>query len=803
MAQPSVYHAARLSVKHFSTRRCLMVRSFLFLVFLHSTMSWPALHAQSGACEHMVQGRVLDEHDRTPLPFAEILLVGTGRGAVADIDGRFKLDGLCAGTHRIRITHLGCEPVERTLNVPRTQELVIFLEHHAHELREMEVVRERPDEQVGRVHEEVDATYMMRNAGSSIGDMISRVAGVTTLNSGPTISKPTINGLSGNRIVIMNQGIRQEDQQWGGEHAPNLDPFSTDRITVVKGAASVQYGSDALGGVIITEPVDLPREGPISGTVHGAGLYNGRGSAAGMQVQGSVPGLRGFGWRIQGSGRKLGDSDAPAYVLSNTGLIEGGGSVAVGYRNHRWSSTAYYSRFDRQLGILKAAHIGSLSDLRSALETGRPWFVSERSYTIDVPKQAIIHHLAKGEVGYAVTDRSRVVGTYGFQADARREFDLRRGGRSDRPALDLDLRTHTADLVLKHWLGAHVHGKVGVSGLLQENLNVPGTGIRPLIPNYRRRNGGIYLIEHIPVGEKVELEAGLRLEASRLDVAKFDRNDSLIQPVHRFTNSAFNVGAVWSISDSLRFRINLGSAYRPPHVSELYSEGLHHGAAAIEEGDAGLKSERSLSVTGELDGSWFQGRLFAVLGLRSDRLDDFIYLVPSGTRLTIRGAFPVFRYVATDVLLNTADLRVGTRLSDRIVLEVRYNTVYAQERASGQWIYLMPADRATASLRYTFPAKGKWEAWELGGSWQHVFEQRRVSNDVDFAPPPGAYSLLDLSIAGGRSMGRNALRFGIQGTNLLNVAYRDYLDRFRYFADSRGVDIRIWFGYAFGAGKER
>ena len=179
-----------------------------------------------------------------------------------------------------------------------------------------------------------------------------------------------IHGLSGNRILTLNQGIRQEDQQWGTEHAPNLDPFSSDRITVVKGAASVQYGSDAMGGVILTEPVDLPRTAGINGEVRGVGILNGRGGGGNAMLQGGLKGLRGFGWRVQGSGKMLGDSESPEYVLSNTGMREQGASATIGYRDLRYRSTLYVSWFQRELGILRASHIGNLTDLDNAISNG-------------------------------------------------------------------------------------------------------------------------------------------------------------------------------------------------------------------------------------------------------------------------------------------------------------------------------------------------------------------------------------------------------------------------------------------------
>ncbi|MBP6391191.1 MAG: TonB-dependent receptor [Flavobacteriales bacterium] len=740
----------------------------------------------------------MDEHDRTPLAFAELYVPALDRGTVADEHGRFRLAGICAGAIVVRVAHLGCAPAERRVEMNGDRTIVFFLEHHVEELREMDVVRERPDENVGHAHQDLDRSAMERNSGRTLAEMLATIPGVNTLNSGPTINKPVIHGLSGNRVLILNQGIRQEDQQWGSEHAPNLDPFSSDRITVVKGAASVQYGSDALGGVVITEPVELPRTAGITGVVRGVGLWNGRGGCGNATLQGGMHGLRGFGWRVQGSGRYLGDSEAPNYVLSNTGGNEASASGSAGYRDHRWNATVYYSYFQRELGILRASHIGNLTDLNNAIESGEPWYVSDFTYAIDAPRQMVRHHLLKAEAGYAFSERDRIVITYGYQADARQEYDIRRAGRSDAPSVDLYLTTHTADAVLKHWIGRRIHGKGGVSGLLQNNENLPGTGVRPLIPNYRKQSGGIFLIEHFPLGEKLEMEAGGRFEMTRLNVAKYTLDDSLISPQHDFSNSAVSLGANWTVMDSVRLRANVSTAYRPPHVSELYSEGLHHGAAAIEKGDDRLRSERSWKATVDLDADWFRGRLSTDVTLYADRIADFIYLRPDGVALTIRGAFPVFQYVATEALLYGMDVALQSRLYRHWSLRSRTSIVRGRDLTTNGWLFQMPGDRTESALIFAWPKAGKWSALEIAATSTVVFEQRRFSADVDFADPPDTYHLLGLSAAATYALGKNELRLGVLGNNLLNATYRDYLDRFRYYADARGFDISLWLRFSFG-----
>lgn len=754
--------------------------------------------AQTDACDLVLSGVVIDDHDRTPLSYAEVFLPELARGTISDEQGRYRIEGLCPGSYVLRVAHLGCETVERKIDLRRNMFLDLRLEHHAEELRELEIIRERPDENVGYAVGELRKADMEKRSGAGLAEMIDGLPGVTILRTGPTVAKPIIHGLSGNRVLTLNQGIRQEDQQWGTDHAPNIDPFSTDRITVVKGAAAVQYGSDAMGGVVISEPVELPRERGLGGDVRALGLWNGRGGGLAGSLQGAVASVRGLGWRVQGSSRLLGDSEAPDHVLSNTGLREGAASAAVGIRRHWGNASVYYSWFGREMGVLRAAHIGNLTDLNNAIASGRPRTTEPFGYRIDPPRQVMQHVLLKAEMAYRLSERDQLVITYAYQNDDRQEYDLRRAGRSAIPSLDLFLDSHTADAVVKHWIGPKLHGKLGINGMFQENTNIPGTGIKPLIPDYTKRTAGIFLLEHYPLHDDLELEFGGRLEGTVFSIRRFNELNEYTTPEHRFVNSALSLGANWSITDSIRIRTNISTAFRPPHVSELYSQGLHHGSAAIEEGDDGLGSERSLKATIDLQGNWFKGRLAADITLFADRISDFIYLSPSSYRLTIRGAFPVFNYVATDVFMHGLDASLRYRISGPWSLRSQFSLVRARDLVADEWLFQTPSDRLSNALVWIAPKAGKWNDLEFSISSSVVFAQTRFPVGLDFTDPPPAYHLLGCSISVERPVGRNSLRMGLSGENLLNASYRDYLDRFRYFADARGMDLSLWLRYSFG-----
>jgi len=178
-----------------------------------------------------------------------------------------------------------------------------------------------------------------KTRGKSLGEALKSVNGVTGLQSGASIVKPVINGLHSNRILIMNNGVRQEGQQWGSEHAPEIDPFLATQITVIKGASGVRYGSDAMGGVVLLEPPPLRAKPGMGGEVNLVGYSNSHQGVASGFLEGSPAAVPGLGWRLQGTAKKAGATETPRYFLNNTGFEEFNWSAA-GMRTSRCASCA-------------------------------------------------------------------------------------------------------------------------------------------------------------------------------------------------------------------------------------------------------------------------------------------------------------------------------------------------------------------------------------------------------------------------------------------------------------------------------
>ena len=218
-----------------------------------------------------------------------------------------------------------------------------------------------------------------------------------------------------NRILILNNGIRQEGQQWGQEHAPEIDPFVATNLSLIKGAAAVKYGSDAIGGVILVNPPELPTQPGIGGQFNMVGASNNKMYAGSGFLEGGVKGVQGLGWRVQGTYKRGGDARAARYRLSNTGLVEENFSAGVGYHKPSFGAEVFFSNFDSEIGILSSAHNSSSSDFEDAIGRSEPAIINDFTYDIGKPKQVISHQLLKAFLHADLKNLGELKLLYGFQ----------------------------------------------------------------------------------------------------------------------------------------------------------------------------------------------------------------------------------------------------------------------------------------------------------------------------------------------------------------------------------------------------
>jgi len=748
-------------------------------------------------CAITIQGQIVDSHDHEhPLEFAYIFSEDKKIATISDENGTFTIKDVCVGEIHLVVSHLSCETQKFSLYVDKDTTIQLHLEHHAELLSMVTITSKKDEEDISQAKATLTGKTLERVAGKSLGASLESIAGVTTLKTGPGIAKPVIHGLFGNRILTVNNGIRQEGQQWGNEHAPEIDPFTAAKISVIKGAAAVKYGPDALSGVVLVEPAPFPSDEHLHGSLNLVGLSNGRQGVASLKLEGGLHPFETLKWRVQGSYKKAGDAQTPNYSLTNTGNEEKSFSAAFRHKTAKMETELYGSYFNAEIGILRGAHIGNLTDLENALNREEPFYTTDFSYDIQNPKQAVAHILAKAKNTIYFEKGSKIVTTYGFQNNHRQEFDIRRGNRYDIPALDLNIQTHTLDVAFQHRRLKKMKGEIGIGYRFQNNRNIAGTGVSPLIPNFVSYRPGIYILEKWRL-KKWELEAGLRYDYQWLQAKFFNDNDELEKPIHEFNIFAGNIGASFKSVKNFNYRVNFGTAYRAPNANELYSDGLHHGAAAIEEGDANLDIEKSYKIINTFTYS-NEEKFNLEASLHYNYLDDYIYLQPEAEpRLTIRGAFPVFGYKQTVAEIFGADIAGRLQLKKHFYWESKASLIRGNNISDDQPLILMPSDQWKNSLSYIIENIGRWQDIEFIVSGLQVWEQKRVAGELDLAPPPPSYFLTDFEVSTRILMKAHELKFHVAIRNAFDLQYRSYLNRLRYYADDTGQNVELRIKYIF------
>jgi iron complex outermembrane receptor protein len=745
-------------------------------------------------CNLTLSGYLLDEDTGLPLANANIILEETQNGSVSNDKGYFEIKSICANSYHVRVSHVGCEPYKQFVSIDKNLFLNLNLHHHT-ELMDEVVVHGKKNNNTTQTNTTISKEEISLKGNKNLSDILEDVTGVRSIKNGSGISKPVIQGLYGNRITILNNGISQSGQQWGNDHAPEIDPFVAQHISVIKGTNALAYSGSSLGGIILVEPSEITEEPHVHGQSNYLFQTNGLGHTLNVQLEQKNKYLA---WRTVGTVKKIGDTKAPDYYLTNTGKNEINGAIQL-ERNfsNRWKTDLYYSIFNSTIGILRGSQVGSSDDLEKAIYNTKPYFTSDSfSYSINAPKQEVAHHLLKIQNKFSFSENTFWTFNYGGQLNNRKEFDVRRNGRSEIAALSLQQKSHFLESVYLHTNTNGLHIKSGIQFTFIDNTNIPGTGILPLIPDYLSYQTGAFgLIQKQKNNWLYEL--GGRLDHKYFSVAKISNERTIENYLNQFHNYSISGGIKYQITSNVKISLNSGYVLRSPEINELYSNGLHQGVSGIEVGNANLKSEKSFKTT--LTTDWrFADKLFIQLANYYQNISDYIYLQPQlEFRNTIRGTFPVFAYEQTNARIFGFDCMASYELSEKLKWMTKYSFIKGDDFKNKIPLVGMPANNLTNSLKFNFNDFKNWKNTSTTLSGQYVFKQTHLLVSQDFIPAPSSYFLLGLQAASSYQMKKTSLKLSLRAENLLNTSYRDYLNRLRYFANEMGINITGGINYTF------
>ncbi|PIQ21810.1 MAG: TonB-dependent receptor [Cytophagales bacterium CG18_big_fil_WC_8_21_14_2_50_42_9] len=765
--------------------------------------------------QNSLRGHVTDANTQESLIGVTIYLPDIRQGAATNEAGNFVINNLPRGRFLVQVRLVGYGAVVRTIDLNGPTTFDVALAPSVTELGTVLVTGVSASTEMRRnpiPTSVVNNQELQRRASTNVIDAIARTPGVSQITTGAAISKPVIRGLSNTRVVTLNNGMRQEGQQWGDEHGVEIDEYSVDRAEIIKGPGSIMYGSDAMAGVINFIAADPVEEGKIIGSY--AGNYQTNNHLIGNSIM-NAGNLNGFNWQTRVSQKLAGNYrnryDGPVY---NTGFKEFNLNGYVGVNKSWGFSHLNFSSFNQRLGLNEGDRDPLGNFLRLAEINGVETEVAAtgedlQGYKIEEPYQRVNHLRFALQNNFILGD-SRVTLNLDWQRNRRREFGHEPGEIAEpapdeeSPALYFDLQTMGYDL--KYFLPETNNWKTtfGVSGMRQTNQN---RGIEFLIPEYQLLDIGFFGFTQYTT-ENLHLSGGLRFDRRHItsDALYFNEADEPTTTpteiavtkfagfTQNFSNVSGSAGASYDFSDKLSGKVNVARGYRAPNIAELASNGRHEGTIRYEVGNPNLNPETSLQldaglnlntqhITIELDGFHnsiqnyiFPEKLLSVLG--GDSISD-----PEDPAAT-------FKYVQGNARLFGGEVSIDVHPHplDWLHFQNAFSVVrgiQANQPDSTRNLPFIPAPRLQSEIRVNFsPRQNMIRNWFARFEVEHYFDQNHAFTAFGTETLTPGYTLVNLGAGLDVQNGNSSTLFSLYVTanNIFDRAYQNHLSRLKYAA---------------------
>lgn len=721
--------------------------------------------------QNSITGSVLDQDTNQPVIGATVYIPEIGKGTNTNLDGNFSIPELPSGTHELVISAMGFSTRTLKVTVPSETHLEILVATSAIEMEEVIIstpFHQLQSENVMKV-ERATVENLTKAGSINITEGITQIPGVESMTTGAGIGKPVIRGLSSNRVLVFTQGVRLENQQFGGEHGLGLNSSGIGSVEVIKGPASLLYGSDALGGVLYFNPESYAIADSTRIDAQATYFTNTQGMEANAGFKTSSGKLS---FLVRGnygthSDYETGDDTR----VTNTRFNEWDLKTGMGYRNSRYRGDLRYNLNVNRTGIPE--EIGVQSTSKELIE---PYQETE-NHVLSIDNKFYFDNSSLDvKIGYLFNDRNEFEDHEDHleeEVPAEHEEDEHHEvePHGEEAALQTHLETLNYDAKYNLPQMGNFETIVGIQGMFQSNTNF---GEEILIPDAVTRDFGILATTHYHL-EKIDFQTGIRYDTRNLESEAYGEAGSpdFIQGINRTFNS-YNgaIGAKFNVLPSLSSRINLASGFRAPNLAELTSNGSHHGSNRYEVGNSVLDNEQNFQLDLALEYTNEHFEVFA--NAFYNAINNYIYLEPTGE---IREENPVFNYIQNNAKLYGGEtgMHIHPHPLDWFHIESSFEIVVGK-RKTGEYLPLIPAP----SFTNTFRVEYEDNTW-LDDSYSFItlkstFGQDRVS---EHETPSTAYTLLSAGVGGTMDVQGTNLQLRLSGKNLLNKTYTSHLSRLK------------------------
>jgi iron complex outermembrane receptor protein len=736
-----------------------MKKHFIFILLI---IIYQASNAQC-----LIKGSITDQDSR-PLPGANIFILELNKGTVSDENGHYSLENIPGGKFRVQYSFLGFTPEVRTIFCTDSAMVIdIILNETSIETREIVITGGfNATQHENAVNIDVIKLQTSTNILTpNTMEMLTSIPGVNMISKGPGVSKPVIRGLSMDNVLTLNNGVRNENYQYSDHHPLGIDEFGIDNVEIIKGPASLLYGSDAIGGVVNFIPERPAPVGQILGNYHLQFYSNTLGLSTNL-------GLKGASKKFFG-GIRFG-------IKTNADFLQGGGDYVPnsrfntlsfkangGFTGKKMVSKAYYE-FNRQvLGLTEPEAVESIS---SRGRKNQIWYEQTDNHLLSTQNKIFLKNY-KVEINGA------------FQS-----AELLHTAGLDTTEIDMKLSTLTYEGKLYLPSSEKSEYIVGFQGFNQVNDNIPGAE-EILLPDAQTNSYGFFTLLQYYFFHGFKVQAGLRYDLKQIsskEVGLPEEDNYRAALDKNYGSFSGSVGATYEFKDKLFFRANFAAAYRTPNLAELTSNGMHE--TRYELGNSGLVPQNAY----ETDASIHYHVRNITLDLAGfyNIIDHYIYITPTAD--TVSGGVKIYQYTQDNASLygGEAGMHLHPEQLKWLHFEVSYSTVTGK-RSDGDYLPYIPADQLNFEVKFERENIGK-----LGDSFFRIntgtaFRQDHPAPEEESTD---AFTLLDAGIGTTIPIGKQKLILQLCVNNLLDKKYIDHLSTLKevgYFNPGRDFALSV------------
>lgn len=742
--------------------------------------------------QNSLSGYVYDHQTNNPLPGASIYIPDLNTGTASDEHGYFILKNLPATKLLFQVKFIGYATATRFVNLKERDTINFYLQPSSIEGKEVVITGTAITSESERnsvAVKTVDRIDIVTIPTTNIIDALAHTPGVSQITTGNAISKPVIRGLSFNRIITLNDGIRQEGQQWGDEHGIEIDKYSADRIEVMRGPASLMYGSDALGGVInILEPV-TPEINALKGNITSQFYTNEKLTGNSLMVEGNKNGI--FG-RLRGTFTDAAAYQTPERKIENTGFREINFNSTIGI-NKKWGFTNLnFSRYDAYFGLAEITQTPDEEPKDGEEET------NAKGRNISLPYQQVIHNK------FSLNNRiyignSQLSVKAGLQQNERKEFET----EIDHADIYLNLNSLTTDIKFFFPEKNNWQRVIGISAMHQVNKN-KGEGF--LIPDFELNESGVFLYIR-KSNPKTSWNAGVRFDLREVVSKELILKDVIADTIFNSFTKDFSaatgaIGMTLRFSEIIHMKANIGSGFRAPNISELASNGIHSGTFRYEKGNNNLNPEQSLQF--DIGLLAHSKKVDGEINFFANYISNYIYPRPTGEIYLSSDniLLPLYHYTQGNALLKGFEFSLDAHVLHNLHFENGISFVYGENLKTENPLPFMPPMAMHNELRFDFhflETKFIKEPYLKFSVDNHLPQKRIDESETETV----GYSLINAGIGTAFSIRKANWIVAISANNIGDKKYSDHLNRLKNFGiynKGRNVSFSIFIPFAIYSG---